>query len=71
MTENARAGSAVMSRRPAIVVPTSKVTVALPFSKITVAKPDKDLAELAAIVAEPARPGPGRTTAVSRSGEPG
>ena len=34
------------------MVPTNKVTVALPFSKITVEEPNKELAELAVIVAE-------------------
>lgn len=52
MTGNARAGSPARARRPSIVVPTNKVTVALPFSRITLAEPGKDLAELAAIVAE-------------------
>jgi hypothetical protein len=52
MTEHARADSAAGSRRPAIVVPTNKVTVALPFSKITVQEPNQELAELAVIVAE-------------------
>ncbi len=52
MTENARAGWMGRSRRPSIVMPTNRVTVALPFSKITVEEPDRELAELAAIVAE-------------------
>jgi len=37
---------------PRVVAPTNKVTVALPFSKITLAEPGKEVAELAAIVAE-------------------
>jgi hypothetical protein len=67
MTENTRLDSAAKSRRSPIVMPTNKVTVALPFSKITVADPDKELAELAAIVAElaalveAAAPGPAVT----------
>jgi hypothetical protein len=52
MTDNAHADSAARSRRPAIVVPTNKVTVALPFSKITLAEPNQELAEMATIVAE-------------------
>jgi hypothetical protein len=52
MTENARADSAARAHRPALVVPTNRVTVALPFSKITVQEPNKELAELAMIVAE-------------------
>lgn len=71
MSENARTGSSARARRPAIVVPSNKVTVALPFSRITLAEPDKDLAELAAIVAElavfaeVAAPGP-QTTSLHR-----
>ena len=38
-------------RAPAVVTPWTKVNLALPFSKITVEEPDKDLAELASIVA--------------------
>jgi hypothetical protein len=38
--------------RPPVVIPTNKVTVALPFSKITIEEPGRELAELAAIVAE-------------------
>ena len=34
------------------MIPTNKVTVALPFSKITIEEPGRELAELAAIVAE-------------------
>ena len=37
---------------PRVVAPTNKVTVALPFSKITLEEPGKEVAELAAIVAE-------------------
>jgi hypothetical protein len=37
---------------PRVVAPTNKVTVALPFSKITLEEPGKEIAELAAIVAE-------------------
>jgi hypothetical protein len=52
MTENASLDPATRSRRPVIAIPTNKVTVALPFSKITIEEPGRDLAELAAIVAE-------------------
>ena len=38
--------------RAPVVIPTNKVTVALPFSKITIEEPGRELAELAAIVAE-------------------
>ena len=44
--------SATRPPRPPVVIPTNKVTVALPFSKITIEEPDRELAELAAIVAE-------------------
>jgi len=37
---------------PEVVAPTSRVNVALPFSKISVQEPSKELAVLAAIVAE-------------------
>lgn len=43
--------SATRPPRP-LVIPTNKVTVALPFSKITIEEPGRELAELAAIVAE-------------------
>ena len=46
------AAAPVTSRQAPIVVPTNKVTVALPFSKITLEEPARELAELAAIVAE-------------------
>ena len=35
-----------------MVVPTTRVNLALPFSKITVQEPDREVAELAAIVAD-------------------
>ena len=37
---------------PGIVAPTTRLNVALPFSKITVEEPRRDVAELAAIVAD-------------------
>jgi hypothetical protein len=37
---------------PRMVVPTTRVNFAFPFSKITVEEPNRDLAELASIVAE-------------------
>ena len=46
------ADSATRPPRPPVVIPTNKVTVALPFSKITIEEPGRELAELAAIVAE-------------------
>ena len=48
-----------------MVVPTTRVNLAVPFSKITVQEPDREVAELAAIVAdlaaamEKAAPDPG------------
>jgi hypothetical protein len=47
-----RLPAATRSRRPPVVIPTNKITVALPFSKITTVEPARELAELAAIVAE-------------------
>ena len=48
--------SAALAKRsrqaPGVVVPTTRVNLALPFSKITVEEPGRELAELAAIVAD-------------------
>ena len=52
MAASANPISATRPPRPPVVIPTNKVTVALPFSKITIEEPGRELAELAAIVAE-------------------
>ena len=52
MAASPQPDAATRSRRAPVVIPTNKVTVALPFSKITIEEPGRELAELAAIVAE-------------------
>ena len=52
MAVSPRPDAAAKPLRPPVVIPTNKVTVALPFSKITIEEPGRELAELAAIVAE-------------------
>jgi hypothetical protein len=50
---DAQGAAQVTRSRPArVVMPTNRVNLALPFSKITIEEPAKELAELAAIVAE-------------------
>jgi hypothetical protein len=39
-------------RAPKVVAPTNRVNVALPFSKIETHEPSRELAELAAVVAD-------------------
>ena len=51
-TKQGTAGAPRTRQAPRVVAPTNKVTVALPFSKITLEEPGKEVAELAAIVAE-------------------
>ena len=51
--QRTRHAKAPRSRQaPGIVAPTTRLNVALPFSKITVEEPGRDVAELAAIVAD-------------------
>jgi len=52
MAVSPRPDAAAKPPRPPVVIPTNKVTVSLPFSKITIEEPGRELAELAAIVAE-------------------
>jgi hypothetical protein len=49
---DAKAKSAKPHAAPDVIAPTNKVNVALPFGSIHIEESSKDLAELAAVVAE-------------------